>query len=110
MKQQGSVWVADLEPTFRAEPGKVRPVLILQSDVLNRLSHPTTVVLPISSQPSTAEVLRIPITTSFLRTQSYLLVDQIRAIDNKRLLYRIGNVSQRTMVETLHAIHILLGM
>lgn len=43
------IWLADLSPRFGAEPGKTRPVIILQTDLLPN-THPTVIILPVTSQ------------------------------------------------------------
>jgi mRNA interferase MazF len=34
--KQYELWIADLNPKFGTEAGKTRPVVILQTDLLNR--------------------------------------------------------------------------
>src|SRR5882757_3716148 len=50
--RRGEVWAIDFEPqTHRQEPGKKeRPALIIQTDALNKAGHPTTIVVPGTSQ------------------------------------------------------------
>ena len=47
--QYGYLYVADLNPRFGTEPGKVRPVVVVQTDALNR-SHPSTIICPITTK------------------------------------------------------------
>ena|SRR5437870_13580161 len=49
---RGEVWAVDFEPqTHRQEPGKKeRPALVIQTDALNKAGHPTTIVVPGTSQ------------------------------------------------------------
>jgi mRNA interferase MazF len=91
----GAIYVADLEPHFGAEPGKQRPVLVLQTDLLNDI-HPTVIVCPLSTQVrSDIKLLRvhIPGKHSGLKNPSDVLIDQIRAIDVHRLKKEIGQLS-----------------
>ncbi len=94
--KQFDIWLADLNPSRGTEPGKTRPVVIIQTDLLND-SHLSTIVCPITTnvQPE-IELLRVHLKKNQLDKPSDILVDQIRAIDNKRLLQKIGqlNVSQ----------------
>ena len=57
--KQFEVWIADLNPTIGTESGKVRPVIIVQTDLLNEI-HPSTIVCPITTnvQPK-SEILRV---------------------------------------------------
>jgi mRNA interferase MazF len=43
--KQFDIWIADLEPQRGTETGKVRPVLIIQTNLLK--DHPSTVICPI---------------------------------------------------------------
>ena len=44
--RRGVLYLADLSPRVGTEPGKVRPVLVVQTDLLNEADHPSTWVLP----------------------------------------------------------------
>lgn len=85
--EYGSIWLANLNPGRGTEPGKIRPVLIVQNQALLDAGHPSTLVIPLTTNLiDDAEPLRIRITAQDrLDKDSDLLIDQIRAIDNKRL-------------------------
>ena len=87
------IWLADLDPGMGTEPGKVRPVLIIQSDFLNEI-HTSTMICPITSQVKSTNFLRININfkASGLLKSSDALLDQIRAIDNSRLNNKLGEL------------------
>ena len=86
--RRGAVWLANLNPGRGTEPGKVRPVLILQNQVLLDVQHPSTLIIPLTTNlVEDAEPLRIRIRAGEgLERDSDLLIDQLRAIDNKRLI------------------------
>jgi mRNA interferase MazF len=88
MYRRGELWLADLNPGRGTEPGKKRPVLIVQSQVLLQAGHPCTIVVPLTTNlVDDAEPLRIRVGPSGrLRRESDLLIDQLRAIDNLRLI------------------------
>jgi mRNA interferase MazF len=88
MPDRGEIWLADLDPCRGAEPGKSRPVLIVQAQALLDARHPSTLVVPLTSTlVNDAEPLRIRVPAAGrLRRASDLLVDQLRAIDNRRLI------------------------
>jgi len=97
---QYDIWLADLNPTRGTEPGKTRPVVIIQTDLLND-THLSTIICPITSNVKTEiEILRVHLKKSQLDKASDILIDQIRAIDNKRLLQKIGRLSQ-DQIQTL---------
>ena len=87
-KKVGEIWIANLNPGKGTEPGKTRPVLILQDQNLLDLEHPSTIIVPLTTNLiDDAEPLRIRIKKhDGLKEHSDLLIDQIRAIDNRRLL------------------------
>jgi len=49
--KQFDIWTASLDPAFGSEPGKLRPVVIVQSDIINDAGHSSTIVCAISLQP-----------------------------------------------------------
>ena len=87
MLKRGEIWVADLNPQRGTEPGKSRPVLILQNQALLDAGHPSTLIVPLTTNLiANAEPLRIRIPAAGkLSRQSDVLMDQVRAIDNRRL-------------------------
>ncbi|OGP26873.1 MAG: hypothetical protein A2038_01010 [Deltaproteobacteria bacterium GWA2_57_13] len=90
--QYGHLYVADLNPRFGTEPGKVRPVVVVQTDALNRV-HPSTIICPLTTKVAGFEnPLRValPKGVSGLGRPSDILVDQIKAIDNRRLRRSLG--------------------
>jgi mRNA interferase MazF len=91
--KQFEIWLADLNPQIGTEAGKVRPVLVVQSDLLNKQNHPSTIICPITtSVQENSEILRVHISkgTSNILSNSDIMIDQIRAIDNSRFIKRIG--------------------
>lgn len=88
MPSRGQVWLADLNPRRGTEPGKTRPVLIVQAQALLDAGHPSTLIVPLTTHVvADAEPLRVLVpATGRLRRRSDLLIDQLRAIDNRRLV------------------------
>lgn len=98
--RQYEIWIADLNPQIGTEPGKTRPVLIIQTDLLNKITHPSTIICPITTNvEKDADILRVHLKkgTANLSEHCDIMIDQIRAIDNTRLIKRIGNLPQ-TMI------------
>lgn len=84
----GEIWVANLNPGKGTEPAKTRPVLIIQTQALLDAEHPSTLIVPLTTNLiNHAEPLRVRlVASSKLEKDSDLLIDQIRAIDNRRLV------------------------
>lgn len=109
--KKGHMYIADLNPRIGTEPGKVRPVVVVQTDLLNGI-HPSTVICPITTnvQPK-AKYLRVHLTAGEggLKEPSDILVDQIRAIDNRRLIKATGNISPRSLKKLSANLRVLLA-
>ncbi|MBK5193338.1 MAG: type II toxin-antitoxin system PemK/MazF family toxin [Flavobacteriaceae bacterium] len=93
--KQYEIWIADLNSQIVTEPGKTRPVVVLQTNLLNKVSHPSTIICPITTNiEKNAEILRVHIKkgTANLHENCDILIDQIRAIDNKRLIKKVGDL------------------
>jgi len=110
--KQFELWIADLNPRIGTETGKVRPVVIIQTDLLNK-SHASTIVCPITTnvQPE-SEILRVHLTkgTSSVKEDCDIMIDQIRAIDNSRLLHRIGQLDEVIKKKIKENIKIVLDL
>jgi mRNA interferase MazF len=88
MPERGEIWLANLNPRRGTGPGKTRPVFIIQSQALLDAGHPSTLIIPLTTNLiEDAEPLRIRISAGDqLGQDSDLLIDQLRAIDNRRLI------------------------
>ena len=86
--QRGSLYLADLNPRRGSEPGKIRPVLVIQTDLLNEEGHPSTWVLPCTTRLSGENLLRVllPRGAAGNREECEVMIDQSRAIDNGRFV------------------------
>ena len=90
--KQYEIWIADLNPTIGTEPGKIRPVIIIQTDLLNKY-HSSSIICPITTNvQNESEILRVYLKKGScgLTEGCDIMIDQIRAIDNKRLIKKIG--------------------
>ena len=110
--KQFDIWIADLEPHRGTEPGKVRPVLIIQTNLLNN-EHPSTLVCPITTNVvKDSEILRVHIKkgTANLKLDSDIMIDQIRAIDNRRLVNKTGELTKELQNRVKENIKIVLDL
>ena len=85
--KRGGIYLASFNPSKGTEPGKIRPCLIMQSDLLNEAGHPSTTVIPLTSQSiQDAAPLRYRIAArEGLESDSDIMLDQTRTIDNRRI-------------------------
>lgn len=96
--KQYEIWLADLNPRRGSEPGKVRPVVVIQTDLLNE-HHVSTLVCPLTTNIRTGStILRVHLAAgeAGLSEACDVMIDQVRAIDNRRFVNKIGRVSART--------------
>jgi mRNA interferase MazF len=104
-----NVYLADLSPRFGTEPGKTRPVVVVQTDLLNNC-HPSTIVCPFTTHiHPQSNILRVHLRKreAGLMEKSDIMVDQLRAVDNRRFLKRlgmIGRTSQKKLTENIQVI------
>jgi mRNA interferase MazF len=108
--KQFDIWLADLNPRVGTEPGKTRPVVIIQTDLLNEF-HPSTLICPVTSNVNKEiELLRVHLKKGQLDKPSDILVDQIRAIDNKRLKKKLGALTKEQIQSLKYNIRIVLDI
>lgn len=104
------IYLADLNPRLGTKSEKVRPVVVIQTDLLNNV-HPSTVVCPLTSNlVKDVTVLRIHLQKreSGLEKDSDILVDQIRAIDNRRFKKPAGKLASPHRERLLENLKVLL--
>jgi len=90
--KQFEVWIADLNPRMGTEAGKLRPVVVIQTNLLNSF-HPSTIICPLTTNvQKDVEILRVHLKKgmSGLKEDCDILIDQVRAIDNIRLKKKLG--------------------
>jgi mRNA interferase MazF len=111
--KRNEIWVADLNPQIGTEPGKSRPVLVVQTDLLNNAPHSSTLVCPVTTRVNRqSEILRVhlPRGTAGLRQACDVMTDQLRAIDNRRLVKKIGSLPDLYMEQVGENLRILLDL
>ncbi len=100
------------DPTVGAEIKKRRPALIIQNDLVNRWS-PVTIVAAITSRSDTPAYpadVRVDPPEGNLNVPSVVLLNQVRTIDRRRLVKRLGRLRPDTMKLVDRALQISLGL
>ena len=113
LTKQFEIWIADLNPQIGTETGKTRPVLVVQTNLLNKLPHPSTIICPITTNlKPDADILRVHLKKgeANLSQDSDIMIDQIRAIDNKRLISKLGTLPVRLTEQVKENIMIVLDL
>ena len=110
--KQFEIWIADLNPGMGTETGKIRPVIVVQTDLLNK-DHPSTIVCPITTNVKLdSEILRVHLKKSKfgLKEDCDIMIDQVRSIDNKRLVKKVGIVDSDVADKVRENLKIVLDL
>jgi mRNA interferase MazF len=97
MVARGEVWLARLDPTEGREIQKTRPCLVVSPPDIHDFLD-VAIVAPMTTGSGRAPY-RIDVV--FNDKENRILPDQIRTIDKKRLLRRLGEVDRKTMTAVL---------
>ena len=99
--RHGVLYLADLSPRQGTEAGKLRPVLVIQTDLLNRVDHPSTWILPCTTRLTGENLLRVSLPRGMAgnTTDCEVMVDESRAIDNRRLRRALGQLPRPILQE-----------
>lgn len=108
--RRGEVWLVSLDPTTGHEVKKTRPAVVVTSDVYNEFNW-VVLVVPLSSHP-TAEYDQVLVhpPEGGLSSLSVTLPDQLRAVDRRRLVKKLGNVTPATLSRIDHTLRIVLDL
>jgi mRNA interferase MazF len=93
------------------DSGKPRPALVIQSDLF--AEHPSTAVLPITTDLEDAPLVRVrmqPSTTNGLRKVSDVMVDKIQSLPLRRIEAEIGIADAETLDSVVMALALFVGM
>ena len=107
---QYEIWLANLNPSKGTEPGKVRPVVVVQTNLLNDI-HLSTLICPITINVlPDLKILRVALSKKQLDEKSDILVDQLRAIDNRRFIKKLGKLTREQVGQLKENLRIVLEL
>ena len=97
---QGDIYLINLDPTMHTEAGKTRPGMIISINAMNRYS-PRLIIAPITSNIGKIYPFEVFIARGEggLAKDSKIMLDQIRSLDKKRLLKKIGTINQEILIK-----------
>jgi mRNA interferase MazF len=110
--KQFEIWVADLNPRIGTEPGKVRPVVVIQTDLLNKI-HPSSLICPVTTNVNPdASLLRVHLQRGScgLDEACDVMIDQVRAIDNARLVSKLGKIPAEAIEKVKYNLKVILDL
>jgi mRNA interferase MazF len=110
--EHGGLYAADLSPRQGTELGKIRPVLVIQTDLLNRARHPSTWVVPCTTKRAGESLLRVYLPRGIAGNAAdcEIMIDQSRAIDNRHIKRRLGALPRRLLAEVKEKLRLLADL
>ena len=112
MARRGVLFVADLNPRMGTEAGKVRPVVVIQTDLLNEAGHPSTWVVPCTTRLVGESLLRVVLPRGIAgnKEECEVMIDQSRAIDNRRFVRALRALPPSLLREVEHKLRLLADL
>lgn len=106
--RQGEIWFASLDPVLGREQTGKRPVLIVSVDQLGTGPSQLAIAVPLTSREHGQRIhVAIEPPEGGVRSPSYIMPEQVRAISRERLIERWGQVRPQTLEAVLHRVHLL---
>jgi mRNA interferase MazF len=111
--KKGDIVLVNLNPVQGSEAGRTRPCVIIQNDIGNQYAATTIIAIVTSQKDISREYptdVWISKEESALDLDSIIQCDQIRTIDKKRIIKKIGHLSQSIMKKVNRAILVSLDL
>jgi mRNA interferase MazF len=107
--RHGVMYLADLNPRVGSEAGKIRPVVVIQTDLLNQAGHPSTWILPCTTNLTGDSLLRVELPKGIAGNDEHceVMIDQNRAIDNGRFRKKLKPLPRSILNELKEKIRLL---
>jgi len=102
--EQYSICLVNLEPTIGHEIKKTRPCVVISPDEMNQ--HISTIIIAPMTTKSHDYPTRIPLT--FQGKKGWIVLDQIRALDKRRIIKKLGKISTNKIAEVKNVINEML--
>ena len=90
---QYEIFLINLNPTIGNEIKKTRHCLVISPNEMNK--YIATVIIAPMTTKSRDYPSRVPVT--FQERQAWIVLDQIRTVDKRRLIKRIGKIDARAI-------------
>lgn len=111
--KRGHLYIVDFNPRVRTKPGKLRPALVVQSNLVNEAGYPSTIVIPTTSKLiEDSGILRYRLLKGIgaLDCDSDLLLGQLIAVANESFSKEIGVLPESAIEEIERRIKIILSL
>lgn len=109
---RGEIYLVKFDPVFGSEIKKTRPALVVQNNIGNKYS-PVTIVAVITSVIAGKTYLTnvfLEKSQSGLKVDSIVLLNQVKTIDKRRLIKKLGVLDGKSMTDVDRALEISLGL
>ena len=108
--KRGEVWVVNWNPARGSEQAGIRPALIIQNDIGNKRAA-TTIVAAISSAVKEFPInVKVDPPEGGLETTSIIKTSQILTVSKERLVKKLGQLTEKSILEVDKAIKLSLDL
>ena len=109
--RRGHLYLVDFTPRIKTKPGKLRPAVVLQSNLVSEAGYPSTVVVPATTQlVENAGLLRLRLKRGVagIERDSDVLIGQLIAVANESFRREIGALPVALLQDLERRVRILL--
>ena len=92
-----AVFLVNLDPTIDAEIQKTRPCLVISPNEMNEYIQ-TVIIAPMTT---TSRPYPSRVACQFDAKEAFIILDQIRTVDKRRLVKRLGEIDSATQQQVL---------
>ncbi len=111
--RRGHLYIVDFNPRVRTKPGKVRPAIVIQGDVVNEAGYPSTIFIPTTTRLADTDTplrLRLPAGTAGLDQESDVLAAQVIAVANESFRKYLGALPKPLFARLEAKLRVVLGL
>jgi mRNA interferase MazF len=104
------LWLANMNSNNGNSVQKIRPVVIIQTDLLNGI-HESTIVCPLTTKTvDGVQLLRVQVDSSQVDYKSDILVDQIITLDNRKFIKKLGKLTPKQIERVTYSLKVILDL
>ena len=110
---RGHLYFVDFNPRIRTKPGKLRPAVVVQSDLVNEAGYPSTIVVPTTTRlVDNPGILRLRLSKGQcgLKRESDLLLGQLIAVANESFRQEVGVLPEALLRELETRLRVILAL
>jgi mRNA interferase MazF len=110
---RGHLYVVDFNPRVKTKPGKVRPAIVVQDDLVNDAGYPSTIVVPTTTRLAETDSplrLRLAAGMAGLERESDVLVAQVIAVANDSFRKELGHLPAEAQAALDRKLRVVLGL